>query len=801
MKQIRTIIFRNFLSPISIAIFILAAGLLYLGELRDAWFISFVILVNSTIGSVQEIRAYLTLKKIELMSQPRARVFRDGEFVEVLFLELKKGEKIQLKTGDEIPADAKILSANSFEIDEAILTGESLSVAKKRGDKVLAGAIVVAGDAEAEVLAVGDETQSGKMTKKLKNYKPSLTPIQQNIQKLISGMTYFAIFLAIAVIWRYTHMGNSQVEILKAITSAAVVVVPEGLLLASSLLFAYGSVRLLQAKVLPQKISAIEDMALLEVLATDKTGTLTSPEIVFEGLEILNDENPENVAKILVEINSQSKEKNSTARAILAEFVRGGKFAFSSGQSVAQAEPKRANQKRNLKAPSSNFKVLNAMAFSSSRKLSGLTFEVENSARSVVFGAPEFILKNFEDRKLAKQISKQVDELAGKGLRVLLLAEFGKSGEIETLFESEKMRPIAIVTLKNSLRENVRETVEFLQKRGVSLRVISGDNPKTVSFIAGEAGVKNPEKFITGAELAELSDEEFGLAVRENTIFARVLPDQKEKIISAFQKNGLYAGMIGDGVNDALAIKKADLGISMFDAAPATRRVADLVLMDNSFTSLPSGVKIGGRIMLAIEMIAILFFHKIILGVTILFITLALGIEYPFLPRHITYMNFILVTLPTVLTTLFPPLPTQKINPKNFWNDTLRNIAPIAVLSGFAVSLIYVVMMSGFSGELAEEIRRGILATVVVAAAYFGVFVTILGEKMLDSKFTKNTSMRRILYILVTILFSVTIFGTKLLRDFFEFNLPSFEKIWFVVLVVVVVSSVQFFLMKKRRDE
>ena len=254
--------------------------------------------------------------------------------------------------------------------------------------------------------------------------------------------------------------------------------------------------------------------------------------------------------------------------------------------------------------------------------------------------------------------------------------------------------------------------------------------------------------------------------------------------------------MIGDGVNDALAIKKADLGISMFDAAPATRRVADLVLMDNSFTSLPSGVKIGDRIMLAIEMIAILFFHKIILGLTILFVCLSLGIDYPFLPRHITYMNFILVTLPTILTTLFPPIPVGKINPQNFWRDTLRNIAPIAVLSGFTVSMIYVVMISGLENPTLSQIR-GVLATVVVIAAYFGVFVTILGEKMLDSKLIRNTFCRRVLYILVTGLFTGAVFGSRLLRDFFEFNLPSIEKIWFVASVVIVVSIIQFVMMKK----
>lgn len=772
MKHIGTIILRNFISPISIAIFVLAAGLLYLGETRDAWFISVVILVNATIGAVQEIRAYLTLKKIELLSQPRARVWRNGEFVEVLFNELTPGDKIQLRAGDEIPADARILQVSSFEVDEAILTGESLAVAKRKNSEVLAGSIVVAGDAEAEVLAVGDQTKSGQMTKKLKTYKPALTPIQHNIQRLISAMTYFAIFLALAVMWRYNHLGSSQVAILKTITSAAVVVVPEGLLLASSLLFAYGSLRLLQVKVLPQKISAIEDMALLQVLATDKTGTLTSPEITFENLEVLNGENQESVAQILTAINSQGEQKNATAQAILAKF----------GDSSAD-----------------DLKIIESLAFSSKRKMSGLTFKIGRKTRSVVFGAPEFILKHFASGKQAEQIRAQVDSLAGQGLRVLLLAEFEAIAPFDELLKTAKLQPIAIVTLRNSLRKNVRQTVDFLQNRGVSLRVISGDNPRTVSFIANEAGVNNAEKFITGEELAQLSAEDFEKAVLENTIFARVLPEQKEKIIQVFQQNKLYTGMIGDGVNDALAIKKADLGISMFDAAPATRRVADLVLMDNSFTSLPHGARIGGRIMLAIEMIAVLFFHKIILGVTILFVTLLLGLNYPFLPRHITFMNFILVTLPTILITLFPPTPSCKIDPQKFWQKTLRNIAPVAVLSGFAVSLIYVAMLSTPHQPSLDELR-GILATVVVVATYFGVFIAFLGEKMLDSRANKNTFYRRALHILVTLLFTGSVFGFNFLRDFFEFNLPSLEKIGFVMAVIVVISAVQFILAKRARS-
>ena len=775
MKHIQTIIFRNFISPISIAIFILAGGLLLVGEFRDAWFISFVILVNSLIGSIQEIRAYLTLRKIELMSAPRARVFRNGNLVEILFTELKVGDKITLKAGDEIPADAKITKSSSFEVNESILTGESDAISKTIGDKILSSTIVVSGDAEAEVLAVGANTEAGQMTSKLKNYKPKLTPIQQKISKLISRLSWFALILAIVICVVYFFFFHEDpTTILKTITSAAVVVVPEGLLLASSLFFAYGSLKLLQAKVLPQKISAIEDMALLEVLATDKTGTLTSPEIKFNSCEILNSNfSKVEIGEILNALNSKSTEKNTTAKAILNEFKESKKI-----------------------------KITDYMAFSSSRKLSGMTFSKNKSTEeSIVFGAPEFILKNLANKSEFNKLSKEIDVLASKGLRVLLLAKFEKSGKIKNLLENEKLSPIAIITLKNALRPNVQETVNFLQERGVSIRVISGDNPRTVSFIASEAGVKNAEKFITGAKLAELSKEEFKKAVLKNTIFARVFPEQKEKIIGVFQKNKFYTGMIGDGVNDALAIKKSDLGISMFDGAPATRRVADLVLMDNSFTSLPNGVKIGNRIMLSIEMIAILFFHKIILGVTILFTTMLAGINYPFLPRHITYMNFILVTLPTILTTLFPPIPRKKINPKNFWRDTLYSIMPIAILSGLAISFIYTGLYIHAGGELIDKITvHGILSTVVISTAWFGVFVTILSEIFLGSKASKNNKIRRTLYIIGTLIFTVVIFSAPVLRDFFEFNLPNISQFWFVCSVIILTSVIQLFIASNRHN-
>lgn len=756
MKQIRKILLRNFISPISIAIYLLAGGLLYLSEFKDAWFISFVITINSIISSVQEIRAYLTLKKIELMSAPRAIVLKGDKTEEVIFTQLQNDDIIILKTGDEIPADCVVLESNNLEVNESMLTGESIAIKKDRDDKILSSTIVVSGEAKAKVIATGDQTEAGQMTKKLKEYKPTLTPIQRNIQRLISTMTYFAGFLALLIIYRYTILGENETTILKTITSAAVVVVPEGLLLASSLFFAYGSLKLLQAKVLPQKISAIEDMALLDVLATDKTGTLTSPDIIFDNIKNLSSDQKDN-EKILFAINSQGKEQNNTAKAILS-FLKKNKIK-------------------------NDMQVDEYLPFSSSRKMSAI--KIKNKIYS--FGAPEFVLKT-----IPLNLKKDIEKLASQGLRVLILASCSNKNnqKIEKAISNSAFTPLAIVTLRNSLRPNVKETVEFLQKRGVSLRVISGDNPHTVSYIANRAGIKNSDKFITGSELAKMDKNKFKKTVLNTTIFARVLPEQKERIISVFQKNKLYTGMVGDGVNDALAIKKADLGISMFDSAPATRRVADLVLMDNSFTSLPSGAKIGNRIMLSIEMIAILFFHKIIMGITILSITLFLGENYPFLPRNITYLNFILVTLPTILTTLLPPLPIEKINPKKFWQDTLFSIAPIALISGLSISSIYLLLLRN-NTPISQT-----LGTVAITTAVLGICTYLIAEKILNSKITLQSYQRRGIYVLITIIFTFIVFGFAKLRAFFEFGLPSPEKIEIVLGIIVFTILLQILLAK-----
>jgi HAD ATPase, P-type, family IC len=757
------IIKRNLLSPIVVVIFLLAGALICVQEYRDAWFISVVIVVNSAIGIIQELRAKRVLRQLELMSAPKARLLKNGEITEVDYDELQIDDEIVIQAGDELPADAKVTESKGLELNESMLTGESASVEKKVGDTVLAATTVLAGEGMARVIAIGDDTKAGAISQVLKRYKPELTPLQMAIWRAIYFLTYGAIILSILITAVYYFSGDNVVIILKTITSAAVTVVPEGLLLASSLLLAFGSLRLAQAKVLPQKLSAIEAMALLNLLAVDKTGTLTSDEVALEQVSVF-DETPglseSVVAELAALIAHETSGGNITGKAILAEV-----------------------------SPPKNTEIIEVMAFSSARKMAGVRVKIDGKVRTLLMGAPEFVAKL---APVNKATQKALDEWADKGLRVLMLAEFTDEKTKLNDLPNNSGRPIGAVILRNSLRHGVVETVDFLQRQGVTIRVISGDNPRTVQHIAREAGIHHPEKVILGADLATLSDDRFNEAADTYTIFARVLPDQKERLIARFQKSGKFTGMVGDGVNDALALKKADLGVAMYAGAPASRRVSDIILLNNSFTSLPMGMKLGNQIMQAIEVIAILFFHKIIYGVTLLMATILIDMNYPYSPRHITFMNIFLVTMPTLMWTLFPPVPKHRINPKRFWNDTLLAVLPIALLTGLTVAFTYWIMSVVFPGRAAE-----VATMTVLTATFFGVYLVFLVGIMLDVTIDKAAKRARLLYLLSVVVVAAGSFGFGFLRDFFDFTVPNLFIMWPAIGAIVLAALVQLFIARR----
>ena len=793
MQDYLDIIKRNLLSPIVLAIFLLAGALIYVREYRDAWFISVVIVVNSLIGIVQEIRAKRVLHRLELMSAPRARVLRDGQAVEVPYDSLVVGDEIILRAGDELPADAEVTVSKGLELNESMLTGESAAIEKAVGDTVLAATTVLAGEGTARVTAVGDQTKAGAISQVLKRYKPELTPLQVAIWRAITFLTYGAIVLATLIFIVYYFSGDNVVIILKTITSAAVTVVPEGLLLASSLLLAFGSLRLAQAKVLPQKLAAIEAMALLNLLAVDKTGTLTSDEVTLERVVAFDEMMPENSVPDTSEKSAAQAAAGSPARrfsemklseaasdvaelaALIAHETSGGNIT---GQAILAeiTPPKHAD-------------IIEVMAFSSARKMAGVRAKIDGKTRTLMMGAPEFVAKL---APVDAMLQRQLDEWADSGLRVLMLAEFDdETTKLKDLSDSSG-RAIGAVILRNSLRDGVIDTVKFLQEQGVVIRVISGDNPRTVQRIAREAGIDNPDKAILGSALAGLSDKAFNKAADEHTIFARVLPEQKERLIAHFKQSGKFTGMVGDGVNDALALKKSDLGVAMYAGAPASRRVADIILLNNSFTSLPIGMKLGNRIMQAIEVIATLFFHKIIYGVVLLLSTMLVGLNYPYAPRHITFLNIFLVTMPTIMWTLFPPRPRHRVNPAHFWRDTLQAVAPIALLTGLTVAFTY------WSGVTLHPHQAAEAATMtVLTATFFGIYLVFLVGPMLGVVLDRRAHLARTLYMAGVLFVTLVSFGIEPLRQFFDFTMPNIILLWPGIAVVVIVALVQWWLARR----
>lgn len=759
MRDYLAIIKRNLLTPIVVAIFLLAAALIYVREYRDAWFISVVIVVNSLIGIIQELRAKRALRKLELMSAPRARVVRDGKTVEVLYDELVVGDEVELLAGDDVPADAVIIKVRSLEVDESMLTGESVAVEKDVDDEVFAATAVVAGSAVARVVAVGDETKAGKISKVLKRYKPELTPVQRHIQRAISALTFGAIGVAVLIFVVYYFSGEDSVSILKTITSAAVTMVPEGLLLASSLLLAFGALKLAQVKVLPQKLAAIEAMALLNVLCVDKTGTLTSDEIEFDRIELANGVPEDELGQLAAVVAHEASGGNSTGAAISKSLER----------------PKK-------------YEVLATMAFSSARKMSAVRMAVDEKVRTVFMGAPEFVAGMV---KVSKKMQAKIDKWTAEGQRVLLVAEMDDASSSLKQIEGNG-RLLGAVILTNALRDGVVDTVKFLQDEGVAIRVISGDNPKTVQYIAKQAGVDDAESVVTGAELAKMNSKSFAKAAREHAIFARVLPEQKERLIGHFKRRKLFTGMVGDGVNDALALKKADLGVAMYAGAAASRRVSDIILLNNSFTSLPIGMRLGNKIMQAIEIIATLFFHKIIYGVVLLGMTMVAGMTYPFAPRHITFMNMFLVTMPTLMWTLFPPEPRHRVNPKHFWRDTLGSVAPIAVITGLTIMFTYWIMSFVYADRPIH-----VSTMTVLVATFFGVYMVFLVGEMLGVQVNKRSKQARMLYLAAVIFVAGASFSVGFLRDFFDFSTPTVWILWPAVMVIGLAAAMQWQLAKK----
>ncbi|MFZ4514947.1 MAG: HAD-IC family P-type ATPase [Acidimicrobiia bacterium] len=623
--------------------------------LLDATFYLFFV-ANAAIGIVQEVRAKRVLDALTVLNAPHVTVVRDGATITVASEELVLDDRCVLRVGDQVPADGEVLASDGLEIDESLLTGESDPIVKEVGAVVLSGAIVVAGSGQFQVTAVGDHAYARRLAAEVKAFKLTRSELMDGINLILRIATWVLIPVGLLVLWSQLDATDGAVGLsLRKMVAAVVGMVPEGLVVLTSVAFALAAYTLAKRQVLVQELPAVETLARVDVVCLDKTGTLTEGDIGFRSLEpiSINDTVPD-VAQAALTALAYSGEPNGTALAVQHAFPDRGTWAVTS-----------------------------TVPFSSARKWSAAAFLGHGSW---VFGAPEMVLPALGDHD---PVRVQGNALAETGNRTLVLAHTDAPLVDDTL--PAGLIPVAYVTFAEKIRSDASETMRYFTEQGVTLKVISGDNPRTVGAIARAVGVPGAERVFDARELPEDRDA-LAEVLESCAVFGRVTPQQKRAMVTALQSRNHTVAMTGDGVNDALALKDADLGIAMGSGAPATKGVAQLVLLDGKFSVMPGVVAEGRRVMANIERAANLFLTKSVYTVvTALLIiatqlVLARGWEYPYLPRSYWLISSPLIGIPGFVLSLAPN--SRRYIP-GFIKRVLRFAIPAGLIAGVASFVTY----------------------------------------------------------------------------------------------------------------
>ena len=713
-RSVQDIVRANVFTLFNGIIFAAMVLVLITGSWRDAVF-GFVIIINTGIGIVTELRAKRTLDKLSILVASEFLVHRDGRDVEVPHNEIVLDDLLWIRAGEQVPADGQIIQTWGLELDESMLTGESRTVRHKVGEQVYSGATAVSGMALVKVNAVGSHSYAATLTAQAKVYKKTVSDLNKGINTILKFMTFLVVPLCILLILSQIHtVGGwgtalSTGEWRQAVVSAVAGVVgmiPEGLVLLTSLNFAVAAMRLARHNTLVQELESVETLARVDALNLDKTGTITDGGIAFNRLVMLDSASSaaEQAATQALYDCCNEEQPNGTGQAVLAGLKAQG---YGAGA------------------------VESRVPFSSARKWSA----VRKSGETWYMGAPEVIISALEGDY--SSVLQQVNEYANDGNRVLLVARStaplsprsGLRDAVEGANVSDgpqldvQAEPVALVLCSEKIREDAERTLAWFREQGVRCRVISGDNPVTVGAIARRVKLTGDHEPVA-MDARELPEDVNELArVLENVdVLGRVLPDQKKAIVQALHTQNHVVAMTGDGVNDALAIKEADLGIAMGNAAPATKAVAQVVLVDSKFSHLPDVVARGRQVMANMERVASLFLVKTVYSALISLGVVLTQIPYPYLPRHITYIGALTIGMPAFILALAP-------NTRRYIPGFLKRVVTFALPGGIATALSVLlaawvlppVMGWNVTGDAAD--LSALRATSAIILFAMGVFV------------------------------------------------------------------------------
>ena len=671
----------NIFTPFNALLGGLLAVILVVGPLQDALF-GLVLIANSLTGIVQELRAKRALDHLTVVNAPKARVIRDGVTEEVPLGDVVLDDLLDVGAGDQVVVDAIVVDNRGLEIDESLLTGESDPVAKEEGDRALSGSFVVAGGARIRADRVGRDAYAQQLTEEARKLTRVHSELRSGLDRIIRLVAWAMLPTAGLLLYSQIESHPKVTAAMRGTVAGVVAMVPEGLVLLTSVAFAVGVVRLSRRKTLVQELAAVETLARVDVICVDKTGTLTSGEITVDEVDHLG-----------------SREENASALAALA---------------AVDPNPNATLLAMREAWPETTWEPEATVPFSSARKWSAARFEGEGTW---IVGAPEILMSNL-DQGATATVRRMVEEYAAAGLRVLLLA---RSGPIVDETLPPRIEPRAIVTLSDRMRSDAADTIAYFDAQGVAVKVISGDHPRTVAAIAGRAAVPHSAKAVDARTLEE-DAASLRTTLEQNAVFGRVTPHQKRSMVKALQSGGHVVAMTGDGVNDVLALKDADIGIAMGAGSSASRGAAQLVLLDNSFASLPAAVAEGRRVINNIERVANLFLTKTVYSMVLALAIAAANLPFPFLPRHLTLIGSLTIGIPAFFLAL---VPNRERARSGFVDRVLRFAVPVGILAAAATFTGYYIARARDDVSLDESRTT---ATIILLSLGLLVFADLAGS-------------------------------------------------------------------------
>lgn len=656
-KTVKEIVLSNVFTYFNGVFLVIAILLILVGSYRDLTFLP-VIICNSLIGILQELQAKAVLDKIAVLHAPQARVIREGIQKAIPTEKLVLDDVILLKAGDQIPADAIIVSGE-IAVNESLLTGESDEIIKEVDDELMSGSFVVYGECYAKLTRVGAESYASQLTLKAKAIKT------KEQSEIIRSLNAFVKLAGIAIIpigivlfaQQYFFKHASGQLAVQSMVAAIIGMIPEGLFLLASITLALSAMRLALSKVMLHDMKSIETLARVDTLCVDKTGTITDDKMEVKGTVWLGaDEKREKLLPLMLgEVVSKLPAENATMAALKRKFKRSSAFH----------EDEYAG-------------YVGSIGFSSKYKYSGVQFE----KTAFLIGAPEFVM-----RDQFKSIKKKVEEFSKKGYRILVFGKYNgrlmkNSGDISEKELTEKVTPLGLVILENNIRETAPATFKYFVEQGVDVKIISGDNPVTVSEVAKRAGIPGAEKYVDITKLG--SGVNFKKGVLNNTVLGRVTPNQKRRIIRILKEEGRTVAMVGDGVNDVLALKDADCSVAMASGAQAAVQVSQMVLLESDFSKMPMIVDEGRRVVNNLQRSGSLFLVKNIFSLITALLSIFLAITYPLNPTQVSLVTMFTIGMPSFLLA---QIPNHDLIKGNFMRNVIFKAAPAAITNVVLIML------------------------------------------------------------------------------------------------------------------